>query len=142
MRRGTWRVADFHRQGQSARDHIYPTVRGQQTRQGLTVKVVGADVRPKGTVLVLEIRNTTTLMAGGGNPVIRDAAGRKLPTQLGTDVVLLTASKRSTTRSGLYFQAGLPAGSRTFDLLIDFQLGCNPVCKISTSMDIPVQLVQ
>jgi hypothetical protein len=138
----TWQVADFRRGGRSVRDQIYTTVRGQQTRQGITVKVVGVDLRPRGTVVVLEVRNTTALNAGAANPVIRDAYGRQHQTSLGSHTVLLEANRRSTTRHALFFPSGLRPGTASFRFRTDYDLGCNPVCKISTSFDIPVQLVR
>jgi len=141
QRATTWQVADFRRGGRSVRDQIYPIVRGQQTSQGVTVKVVGVDLRPTGTVLVLEMRNTTALNAGAAGPVIKEASGRLHPTGLG-NVLLLEVKRRSTTRHALFFPTSLPRGTTGFRFRTDYDLGCNPVCKISTSFDIPVQLVR
>jgi hypothetical protein len=141
QRATTWQVVDYRRGGRSVRDQIYPIVRGQQTSQGVTVKVVGVDLRPTGTVLVLETRNTTALDAGAESPTIEETSGRRHPTGLG-NVLLLEVKRRSTTRHALFFPTGLPRGTTGFQLRTDYDLGCNPVCKISTSFDIPVQLVR
>jgi hypothetical protein len=143
VRRTTaWQVADFRREGRSVRDQIYTTVRGQQTSQGITVKVIGVDLRPRGTVVVLEVRNTTLLNAGAANPIIIDTSGRQHQTGLGSNTVLLEVNRRSTTKHALFFPSGLPSGTARFRFRTDVDLGCNPVCRITTSFDIPVQLVR
>jgi hypothetical protein len=110
VRGTTWQAVDFHRGGRWAREQVYIRVRGQRSGQGVVVKVVGVDLRPKGTVVMMELRNTTGLEAGAGGTVVRDASGKRLQIALGRD-------------------------------LVDVNLGCNPVCKVGTSMDIPVRLL-
>jgi hypothetical protein len=141
QRGATWQVTDFHRGGGSVRQQMYPVVRGQQTRQGITVKVVGVDLRPGGTVLVLQVRNSTTLKAGAAEPVIRDARGREHPTGLRNTVVLEVA-RRSTATHALYFPGRLNPRTTRFRFRVDYQLGCTPECRIWTSFDIPTQLVR
>jgi hypothetical protein len=137
----TWQVADFRRAGRSVRDQIFTVVRGQQTSQGITVTITGVDLSPTGTILALDVRDTTLLPAGAANPAIQDAAGRLHRTSLG-DTVVLEVNRRSTARHALFFPGGLRPGTTMLRFRADFNLGCNPVCKITTSFDLPIQVVR
>ena len=142
LRGAAWQVVDFHRGGRWAREQIYTKVRGQQTSQGVTVKVVGVDLRPKGTVLMMEVKNTTGLKAGASGTVIRDASGKQLQIALGRNIVVVQVGRRSKATSGLFYTKSLPPSTKRFNFLADVMLGCNPVCKVSTSLNIPVQLLR
>jgi hypothetical protein len=141
VRGTTWQVADFHRGGRWARGQIYTKVRDQQSGQGVVVKVVGVDLRPKGTVVMMELRNTTGLEAGAGGTVVRDASGRRLQIALGRDLVVVQVKGRSKATTGLFYMSALRPTTRSFNYLVDVNLGCNPVCTVGTSMDIPVWLL-
>jgi hypothetical protein len=141
VRETTWRVSDFHRGEKSVRDQLYTKVRGHRTGHGVDVKVVGADLRPKGTVLIVEIKNTTGLSGGMSGPVIKDAAGKRLPEARG-NIVVAEFDRRSKIRKGLFFKTSLRPTTSKFHLLVDTALGCNPVCKLAADLDIPVQLIQ
>jgi hypothetical protein len=141
-RAAAWQVVDFHRGGRWARQQIYTKVRGQQTSQGVTVKIIGVDLRPKGTVLMLEIKNTTGLKAGAAGTVIRDASGKQLQIALGRDLVAVQVGRRSKATSGLFYLNTLRPNTRKFNFLADVNLGCDPVCKVTTSLNIPVQLLR
>ena len=142
VRGAAWQVVDFHRGGRWARQQIYTKVRGQQTSQGVTVKVIGVDLRPKGTVLMLEVKNTTGLKAGAAGTVIRDASGKQLQIALGRDLVVVQVGRRSKATSGLFYMNTLRSNTTKFNFLADVNLGCDPVCKVSTSLNIPVQLLR
>jgi hypothetical protein len=142
VRGATWQVADFHRGGRWAREQIYTRVRGQRAGQGVVVKVVGVDLRPKGTVLMLELRNTTGLKAGASGAVIRDPSGRRFYIAQGRDLVVVEVRGRSKATAGLFYLNTLRPTIRRFNIQVDVNLGCNPVCKLSSSLDIPVQLLR
>jgi hypothetical protein len=138
VRRTGWRLTNFHRSGKWVTDQLYTNVRGQQTGQGVAVTVVGVDLRPKGTMVVMAVNNTTALAADAINPTIRDAAGKRRPSAAGQDVQVLEVAPQSRTSKQFYFPAGLRANTKTFNFEIEFILGS----YISASMDIPVQLVR
>jgi hypothetical protein len=141
VREASWQVVDFHRGGRWAREQIYTRVRGQRAGQGVVVRVVGVDLRPKGTVVMLELRNTTGLKAGASGAVIRDASGRQFHIAQGRDLVVIEVGGRSKGTAGLFYLNALRPTTRRFNVQVDVNLGCNPVCKLSSSLDIPVQLI-
>jgi hypothetical protein len=138
VRRTGWRLTNFHRAGKWVTDQLYTNVRGQQTGQGVVVTVVGVDLRPKGTMVVMAVNNTAALAADAINPTIRDAAGNRRPSAAGQDVQVLEVAPQSRTSKQFYFPEGLRANTRTFNFEIEFILGS----YISATMDIPVQLVR
>jgi hypothetical protein len=142
VRGATWQVVDFHRGGRWAREQIFTKVRGQQTGQGVVVKVVGVDLRPKGTVLMMEVRNTTDLKAGASGTVIREASGKQLQIAQGRDTVVVEVGRRSKATTGLFYMNTLRPTTRRFNLLVNVNLGCDPICKASTSLNIPVRLLR
>jgi hypothetical protein len=144
VRGTTWQVADYHREGHRVSDQLYTKVRGQRTSQGVVVKVIGVDLRPKGTVVIIEVNNKTGLKAGAINPVIVDAAGKRLRTPEGRNVQVLDVARRSKTSQEFFFMKGLRANVRKFNFQITFIL-CRQtasVCALSTDLDIPVRLVR
>jgi hypothetical protein len=135
-----WQVIDFHRGGKSARGQIYSKVRGHEARHGVDVKVIGADLRPKGTVLIVEVRNTTGLPGGISSPVIR-SAGKRLP-DARHDTVVAEFDGHSKSTRALFFKSGLRPTTKEFHLLVDTALGCDPVCDLAADLDITVQLIR
>lgn len=142
VRETTWRVANFHRGGRWAGEQIYTKVRGQQTSQGVVVKVIGVDLRPKGTVLIMEVRNTTGLTAGAGSPVLREASGKQQQIALDENIVVVEVGRRSKAVAGLFYLKSLRPTTKKFNLLVNVNLGCDPVCNVATSMNLPVQLLR
>jgi hypothetical protein len=144
VRGTTWQVANFHRQGQWAGDQLYTKVRGQGTGKGVTVKILGVDLRPKGTVLIIGVDNTSSLAAGAINAVIVDTRGKRLLTVEGRNVEILQVAHRSKASKGLLFLKGLPTSARKFTFQIEFILCGNnrQACYVSTTLKFPVQLVQ
>lgn len=142
VRGTTWRVANFHRGGRWAGEQIYTRVRGQQTSQGVVVKIIGVDLRPKGTVLIMEVRNTTGLTAGASGPVLRDTSGKQQQIALDENMVVVEVGRRSKASSGLFYMKSLRPKTKKFNLLVDVNLGCDPVCNVATSLNIPVQLLR
>jgi hypothetical protein len=146
VRTTRWQVADFHRGGQWATNQLFTQVQGQRAGLGVTVKVIGVDLRPAGTVVVIDVKNTTALEAGLLNPAIRDTPGGRLRTPTdapeGQNVQVFQVGQRSHGNQGLLFLAGLPANTRKFDLQIKLHLGCTPTCAGTEQLKIPVELVQ
>lgn len=146
VRTTRWQVADFHRGGQQATNQLFTQVQGQQASMGVTVKVIGVDLRPTGTVVVIDVNNTTALEVDLLNLAIKDTSGGRLRTPMGApegqNVEVLKVRPRSHGTQGLLYLAGLPANTRKFDLQIELLLGCTPTCVGTEQLRIPVQLVQ
>lgn len=139
----TWQVSNFHRDGRWAGDQLFTKVRGKVVTKGVAVTVLGVDLRPKGTVVFIEVNNTTAKAASAINAMIVDAGGKQLLTTAGRDVEALNVPEGVKTSAGLFFLKGLPTTARKFTFRVTFVLCRNnsQVCSGEASVKIPVKLV-
>ncbi len=140
----TWQVANFHRDARWAGDQLFTKVSGKVVTKGVAVTVLGVDLRPKGTVVVIEVNNNTAKAASAINAMIVDASGKQLLTSAGRDVEVLNVPEGVKTRAGLFFLKGLPTAARKFTFRVTFVLCRNnsQVCADEATVKIPVELVQ
>jgi hypothetical protein len=87
------------------------------------------------------VHKLTKQACAPGGTVVRDASGKRLQIALGRDLVVVQVKGRSKATTGLFYMSALRPTTRSFNFLVDVNLGCNPVCKVGTSMDIPVRLL-
>ena len=138
-RTSPWRVVDYTRDGVSVRDSLSTKARGNETRQGLAVTVKGVDVRPSGTVVVVGITNRSGLMASG-NPPVLVAGARRFKTAFSGNVGYVDVKARSKATTGFFFPKGLGRRTKAFRFVMEFFLGCDPVCNATATFDFRVML--
>jgi hypothetical protein len=89
---GTWRLADYTRDGRSVAASIFTHVSGSASRGGIVVKVVGVQLEAGHVDVWVRIQNTTSARLVWNRPiVIVDQSGR----QLGRGALFVSSSDTS-----------------------------------------------
>jgi len=110
---------------------------------GVTVKILGVDLRLKQTVVMLAFNNTTALAASVANAVILDTRGKRLKSPAGYNYELLAIPPRAKASQGILFLKGLPPSTRKLDVQFGLDLcNTNNFCSVHTTLNIPVQLLK
>jgi hypothetical protein len=76
---GGWKVSDYHQDGRSVADSVFPKVSGSATKSGITIRPIGVQLLPGRVNVWAEIVNNTPSQLSWDQPiVVIDSQGRQL----------------------------------------------------------------
>jgi hypothetical protein len=118
-----WRLADFTRAHRSVASELFTDVSGQGESNGLTLQILGLDLRPSSVVIYAKVTNSTLQSfsaAFAPSPTLVDTAGRQHSNGVGPASSDSVVSRASLFTSFTWLNLGLPLKPQTLRLVADF----------------------
>jgi hypothetical protein len=141
-KRGGWLVADYQRDGRPLTDAV-KRLTGKQAASGVVLEMLALDVRKKGAILILKLRNPSGLEIFGERARIIDGSGDELVTDYPPNYALFVLpGTRKNATVGVYFPKAHTLRAKRFRFAIDFLVGCDPACAATPTFDVPVRVVR